>query len=81
MDTPTPLCECSVCIRDAPVYYVTPPAQLRGVRDRAASASYGRLYCPRCGERLGLTESVLDSVGYSHFVQPCAVCSALWVLS
>jgi hypothetical protein len=81
MDTPTPLCECSVCTQAQPEYYVAPLAQLRAVRARTARTATGRLYCPRCGERLGFTESVLDSVGYSHFVQPCAVCSALWVLS
>jgi hypothetical protein len=81
MSLPPPLCECSVCLTAAPEFYVTPLAQLRAVQLRDSRREARRESCPRCGERLGITESVVDSVGYSHFVQPCAGCAALWVIA
>lgn len=81
MEAPTPLCECSYCLEREPKYYVASADHLAAIRMRTARQGAGRLYCPRCGGRLGFTESVLDSVGFSHFVQPCQACAALWVLS
>jgi hypothetical protein len=60
--------------------YVAPLAAIKAVRSREERRAPDRLYCPRCGERLGITEAVVDSVAYTHFVQPCGACAALWVL-
>lgn len=77
---PPPLCACPVCTADAPELFVAPLASIKAIRAHETRRGPNRLYCPRCGERLGLTEAVVDSVGYTHFVQPCSSCAALWVL-
>jgi hypothetical protein len=81
MSLPPPLCTCDVCLTPEPELYVAPLAQLKAVRERDYRREPRRVFCPRCGERLGITESLVDSVGYAHFVQPCAGCAALWVIS
>lgn len=76
-----PLCECSVCLTPGPEYYVAPELAIEAIRRRSAPIVESRLYCPRCGERLGRVEAVVDAVSYSHFVQPCIGCLALWVVA
>lgn len=80
MYPPAPLCNCTLCMGDAPERYVTSLASIKSLRAREERRKPDWLYCPRCGERLGITEAVVDSVGYAHFVQPCSACAALWVL-
>lgn len=75
-----PLCSCPVCADPGPEFHVAPPAALDAIRSRSSRTAGQRIYCPRCGEPLGYTETVIDSVGYAHFVQPCRSCAALWVL-
>jgi len=81
MLAPPPMCNCPACLSVEPEFFVAPLASIKAIRAREPRQAPGRLYCPRCGERLGITEVVVDSVGYAHFVQPCAACLALWVLS
>lgn len=76
----TPLCLCSVCTETEPEYYVSPQYMLDSVRCRTARTVGSRIYCPRCRERLGCAEIVVDSVGYAHITQHCCSCDALWVL-
>jgi hypothetical protein len=74
-------CGCGVCLADEPELYVAPLAQIEAVRARRVRQDpYGDI-CPRCGNALGRIESVVDTVGYAHFVRPCAACLALWVVS
>jgi hypothetical protein len=76
-----PLCDCEVCLSPSPAEYVIPQPALEAIRRRRARAGADRPYCPRCGELLGRVEVLVDAVSYSHFVQPCSGCLALWVVS
>lgn len=80
MLTPPPLCSCEVCTTDAPDAFTTPMAAIRAVCARDRRSRRDRVYCPRCGEMLGLTEALVDDSGCAHLVQPCGACAALWVL-
>lgn len=73
-------CECPICLAEDQALYVAPLASIKAVRERPGRGQEYRTRCPRCDAYLGLTEVVVDSAAYAHFVQPCAACAALWVL-
>lgn len=73
-------CACPICLAEDQALYVAPLASIKAVRERRQRREAHRTRCPRCDAYLGLTEVVVDSADYAHFVQPCADCAALWVL-